>query len=307
MYTLAGVHWAFCIRYLRTGRHEASDFDSSYSKPSWGATISPIQMNPAEGTDPFKDHIQPCFTAQNGALSAMVFINMLVNDTIVIWRAHILWPHNRRYRIISCLLIFAMGLSFAFSMLSIIYTQAGRNPLQRHNSNNSLSVDLSFGISWLSNVWATRLTRLKTLEHYDEVQRVIPVCHYHTPTEKVLGLFLRSGLTFTFLWTLLLLVTILDHMVPTNNIRVHRIIDVIIFAAPIQIAGMYPTILTILVAKTESFAGRALDYSDIPTPLLSPVDEAPSTGRLPLPESFEDEDHEGDSVTLLLLHPGSSA
>lgn len=70
---------------------------------------------------------------------------------------------------------------------------------------------------------------------------------------------------------------------------------------------MYPTILTILVAKTESFDGRALDYSDIPTPLLSPVDEAPSTGRIPLPESFEDEDHEGYSVTLLLLHPGSSA
>ena len=71
---------------------------------------------------------------------------------------------------------------------------------------------------------------------------------------------------------------------------------------------MYPTILTLLVAKTESYDRRTLHYSDIPTPLLSPVDNPPADQLQLIAE--ESPDSEGyandDSVTLLPLHTGPS-
>ncbi|KIP02032.1 hypothetical protein PHLGIDRAFT_122826 [Phlebiopsis gigantea 11061_1 CR5-6] len=228
--------------------------------------------------------------------STLLAVNIVLGDSIVLWRACAVWRHKRLVHIISVLLMVATVVTLSLSTwqgsclanMTSKLTQISSFPLVAAQSDvyNLIEIDAignefddtfgaaSIGLSWASNLWATGLLSLKAWKHHSVMKSDFAQSGFHSRSEKVLFFFVESGALYVGLWTMLLAASIIEwnHRAVTSAFM--EVVLILKSSLLIDFIGIYPTALIVLVAFTRSHYEHTLRYSAVPTPHL--VSAAPS-------------------------------
>ncbi|KAJ6556124.1 hypothetical protein B0H19DRAFT_1029182 [Mycena capillaripes] len=171
---------------------------------------------------------------------AFFWINMIIGDTIVIWRVWVIYFRTRWIILLPCILLFASIFFAVFDLLClsgsglVIHTvlAGGQQVCQRVEV-------VPWTLSLATNALCTVLIGFKFWEH----RRVICGLHLsRSITNQILSLLVESGFIYCLLW-LLQVACFFD--VPRDS----RAGYLIKFASGLgkQLSGMYPTLIITIV------------------------------------------------------------
>lgn len=196
---------------------------------------------------------------------ALFMLNMLIGDTVVIWRAYVIW--DKRVTMILfpvvCLLA-ALG----FAITDVICLHASDSP---HSSTIPVgsrvcvwAEPISWGLSLLTNILSTSLIAIKAWLLRQAFKEVMGPHSRKTWAQRVLILLVESGFIYCLFW-IGEIVLFLDFD-ETSNLQ--YLWD---FFAAIgdQISGIYPTAIIVLVSLQKSFVETTM--SSIPIPSDAPM------------------------------------
>lgn len=205
-------------------------------------------------------------------MSVLLSANVALSDVIVLWRALVLWSRHRAILAFSAVLM--LGTVVLFVWNAAIYYRPGH--VDAHVST------VAFLASWLTNLWATALVACKTW-HY----RRAVVAHLRAPlrtrAERALLLFIESGVLYCLFWVPLIAASILvsadwgaaSHLRALARAgqavhfsgaqRLLQAMDTLATGALVDIVGIYPTAVVLLVELSGRAAERVLSARDMPT------------------------------------------
>jgi len=266
MYASAAIHWAFSLQPLLTAsasrRATISTVIASCTSPVLAdcpkLTASRIGFGVAHmGADPF---------AWGGVEVSLVVLNFLLSDAVVLWRAWILWERSLPIKMFSLMLYFStLGMSVAH-----IYI-----PLHERSMDKLIEGDLfvldqwglaTLVLSLVTNVWATFLIALKCWHHRREIRNFLEGAASTTSfVERVCLLLIETGIFYVAVWVFYLYASIAAHSGASNVF-----IDLMIYGL-IQLVGIYPTIIIILVSLGQTRAEHDLLHRGAPS--LAPPDD----------------------------------
>ncbi|THH16854.1 hypothetical protein EW146_g3859 [Bondarzewia mesenterica] len=127
----------------------------------------------------------------------------LLGDAIIIWRAWVLYPNNKKP------VIATVGLLICATKL-------------------------------MANIMAVSLIGYKAWKYRQEIKNNLDN-HKKTQIEKILALLVESGILYCFIW----IVNIIMDFNASNDVDV-------LFGVCVQIAGIYPTIIVVLVSHQNT-------------------------------------------------------
>lgn len=162
-------------------------------------------------------------------------MNYVLSDTVVAWRAWVLWQHNTRISIIPFVPLLG---SFVSAVVSAVYKVKG------FKSQATDSLFAAWVLSLATNVAATILIACKAWRH----RRMIKSYLAHgglrrTQMEKIFALLIESGALYCVLWVLLITTRFSVVSAPECEL---------IQDASVQIAGIYPTVIVVLVTLQKT-------------------------------------------------------
>ncbi|KAI0056908.1 hypothetical protein BV25DRAFT_1920556 [Artomyces pyxidatus] len=191
-----------------------------------------------------------------GAVS--VRINYILSDAIVVWRALTLWSSDRR--VLFILLIFMLGtIAAAGSDLGLSLSQLFDTHdvvEDQSNAKQGRRALILVGPTLATNVCATLLIAYKAWSYRVFVKAHLNEDSAATKVEKIFALLVESGVAYCVMWILYILAAFRVFPGPGPSIM-----DGIM----VQISGIYPTIIIILVclqkSPVEKYATQELDRS----------------------------------------------
>ncbi|KAA1469630.1 hypothetical protein DENSPDRAFT_634201 [Dentipellis sp. KUC8613] len=161
-------------------------------------------------------------------------VNYFLSDIIVIWRAWLICERNTR--------LFLLPLLCSAGVIVLIIVSIAFEPSPAragYGSGFVISMDTliaSFGLTILSNLWVTSLTAWKAWKYRRFIRSQFVEGSTRTNSEKVLALLVESGALYLCIWVAYLTVFLTD----TDA-------SAIFDGAIIQLVGIYPTIIIVLV------------------------------------------------------------
>ncbi|GJE87222.1 hypothetical protein PsYK624_033050 [Phanerochaete sordida] len=208
------------------------------------------------------------------ASGAPVLMNGLLSDIVVVWRAWVLWPRSRAVQIVSVLFLLAYT---AMSVWSLAVHHTGSR-----FSASPVPVPLA---AWLANLWALGLVGIRAWQNRQRVRAHLCIS-FRTSTERVLLLIVESGVLYCVFLGLITITGVLNFLaayvpalVAFRSSSLSRAFDVIEAGCLIDITGMYPTVVILLVELSNNYAQRALSVNDVPTlPLRCTARARPTLG-----------------------------
>ncbi|GJE87221.1 hypothetical protein PsYK624_033040 [Phanerochaete sordida] len=235
--------------------------------------------------------------------SAPVTVNSILGDVVVLWRAWALWPRSRIVKIVSVLLIVSCTAMSTWNTVA-------KYTFRIYDSSPATLP------SWFANLWATALIGSRAWQHRRHV-----LVHLHSSfrssTERVLLLLVESGVLYCLfgaLFTLPSIVNFLADFVPAlrafEATPFSRALYVIEAGPLIDILGMYPTAVILLMELSNHYAHRALSANDMPTlPLPCPAGPARTCAPpwAPVVEGTAPCDPAGENLHLRLSEAVSSS
>ncbi|KAJ8089137.1 hypothetical protein PM082_014385 [Marasmius tenuissimus] len=173
------------------------------------------------------------------AIQVMLPLETVIGDAIVLWRAWKLCAENRRLVLVPLVLLLATtGCSLAF-----LGCYARNNwPVITPDTCNRLQIS-TFSLSMAANLTGTLVIGYKVWVYRRAVREYLGQCRQRTRAEKVLMLFLESGIVYSILWIIQLVVVLL----PPPNIFAGQVVQQIFTTSSIQMVGIYPTLLVVLI------------------------------------------------------------
>ncbi|THH10903.1 hypothetical protein EW146_g8227 [Bondarzewia mesenterica] len=169
-------------------------------------------------------------------------INFLVGDSIVIWRVWILYDGKRKVMIVPIIpLIIATVTTFLVGGLqSRVFSTNVEDPNDIYNVLAFWFQVATYGLELATNLAATSLIAYKAWKHRKLIKSALGP-RKKTKVEKVLALLVESGVLYCILWILLIGFEfvppgIANYFTPTAA----------------HIAGMYPTVIVILVSIDQT-------------------------------------------------------
>ncbi|GJE87223.1 hypothetical protein PsYK624_033060 [Phanerochaete sordida] len=222
----------------------------------------------------------PAITSFQQTLGALLSVNIALSDAVVLWRAWVLWSRTRLVQIVSSVL-----------MISTVVLFFCNSALYYEKSDVYIST-IAFLTSWLTNIWATVLVASRTWQHRRLVKAQLRTT-FRTTAERVLLLFVESGLFYCLFWAPFVtasFIVLADvnayvalrqladsgqviHFTAAQNV-VHAM-DILAMSCLIDIVGMYPTSVILLVELSNEYARRTLSVNGVPTLLPRPNIAAP--------------------------------
>ncbi|KAJ7896947.1 hypothetical protein B0H13DRAFT_816949 [Mycena leptocephala] len=177
-------------------------------------------------------------------MEALFMFNMVVGDTVVIWRAWILYQRTIWVVAIPC---FMLLMSFIFNVIDITcLTGAGWTDQSTVASGGAVCAHAeltSWAFSFVTNATCTILIGYKAWHHRRSMRSLNVVGNpRRLSADKVLSLLVESGFIYCLFWlTQLILFVDVDRRKP--------IAYVYFFFAGMgdQISGMYPTLIIVIV------------------------------------------------------------
>ncbi|KAI0313217.1 hypothetical protein OF83DRAFT_573163 [Amylostereum chailletii] len=240
MYALSAAIWAI-------GVHSAW-YDLS--------TIIPLDLAGGEGGAPGNDsNFSTGFVAD--VLAAVVSI---INDSIVLWRACVIWGMHKGMCIFSVVLILVQICSWVVYTIGIVVfdtvpvTPAFFRPLGSPSAFDDLTA-LAFSVSLAANVWATAMVAYKTWKHRRDVRRYLNNRTRKSAVEAVFLLLVESGVVYALLWIVYTISEIAGNSdpvstVPTSNAALT--VELVSLSGRNQIPGIYLTAVILVVAFQQS-------------------------------------------------------
>ncbi|KAL0058816.1 hypothetical protein AAF712_014484 [Marasmius tenuissimus] len=179
------------------------------------------------------------FTHFGSAVQVMLPLETVVGDAIVLWRAWKLCTGNKRLVFVPMLLLLATtGCSFAF-----LGCYAKNDwPIINPDSCNRLQIS-AFSLSMATNLTGTLVIGYKVWAYRQTVGEFLGQCRQRTRAEKVLVLFLESGVVYSILWIIQLVFVLM----PPVETFAGQVIQQAFYASSIQMVGIYPTLLVVLI------------------------------------------------------------
>ncbi|KAM5541614.1 hypothetical protein V8D89_004804 [Ganoderma adspersum] len=189
---------------------------------------------------------------QSHIVSLVLAIIVTVGDTIVWWRVCILW----RKKLVLALGAVLMGSTFVFGIVSAIHEQIIDDipPLLAYGD---VYGGISTFLSLLTNVIATSLIGRTAWKH----RKLLRQCpdyatgRWSTPTMKVLTLLLESGVVYSVILLMAMIVIILLHSKLAGTPGVAEFLsrtNLFFTGCFAMILAIYPTIIIFIVALNRS-------------------------------------------------------
>ncbi|KAI0315435.1 hypothetical protein OF83DRAFT_1173832 [Amylostereum chailletii] len=254
MYACAAMHWALRLR-------------------SFYKLISPSVYTLDEV---FSGALDQCVPA------ALLVVDILLSDGIVLWRAWILWHHNRYVQVVSTILLISTLALSAHNSHTVCKSKTF-NLLPSQSQASAIPSDDVFGasafaLSLFTNLWSTSLVGCKAWSHRRAVHANLQRGSTRTRTEKIMALLLESGAVYCVLWIFVVAYTLKKVMATSfpygGPAEVITAGDNFVKGALIQLVGIYPTVVIVVVCLEKAHCDRQFAY-----PLPVPVRPEVSTIR----------------------------
>ncbi|KAJ7613727.1 hypothetical protein DFH06DRAFT_1063711 [Mycena polygramma] len=173
-------------------------------------------------------------------MEALFMFNMVVGDTVVIWRAWVLYPRTLWVVAIPCVMLL---MSFIFSVVDLTcLTGAGWSSLTSVASGGAVCSHaelISWAFSFGTNATCTILIGYKAWHHRQSMKSLNT---RRTSTNKLLSILVESGFIYCLFW-LTQLILFFDISRHSPAVYVYEL-----FASMgDQISGMYPTLIVVIV------------------------------------------------------------
>ncbi|KAI0320552.1 hypothetical protein OF83DRAFT_1169255 [Amylostereum chailletii] len=284
----ATTHWASQLRYLLDFANIMSRAESVTS-----TCLSGIQNGTAcaGGMFPGVDNadkisgnpLEVCVP------TVVLTINIVLSDAIVLWRAWILWSRNRVLSALSIALLVATLVTAAIDTHSACTGSSGQ---LFGGDKVGLAV---FILSFVTNVWSTSLIGFKAWQHRRVLKENLQAGSARTRVEKVLALLVESGAVYCVIWAYLVTYQIVGYFedlntAPASTLRFNKTGWNLLTGGLIQLIGIYPTIVVVLVCLEKTHCDRNFTY-DQPHQPGNPLPIAP---RIPLRHITVDLDSHAD-------------
>ncbi|KAI0747355.1 hypothetical protein BC629DRAFT_1610630 [Irpex lacteus] len=240
MYAMATAHWGILLGLWRKASmlNEANFLESIQSilgnssdyiaECALEDSIEIIAASPSNPLNPLGIVLPTC------APTSTVTVNIILSDAIVLFRACTIWNHKRAIKAVSVVLF-------------VILLAASIVNLWSSCAIGGASGDCTFcGIfglpaicsSLLVNLWATATIGFMAWTHKRTVKNYLTTGNTQTRAEKLLALFVDTGVLYSALWAFLVASLSTIPLVPlffqTTSL--------------IQLVGMYPTLLVVAVS-----------------------------------------------------------
>ncbi|KAF7369739.1 hypothetical protein MVEN_00305500 [Mycena venus] len=241
-------------------------------------------------------------------MEALFMFNMVVGDSVVIWRAWVLYQRTRWVVLIPCTMLL---MSFIFTVIDLTcLTGAGWSNQSAIASGGAVCTHaelISWAFSFVTNATCTILIGYKAWRHRRSMKALnIAGNQRRLSTDKMLSILVESGSIYCLFWlTQLILFVDVDRRKP------------IIYAYELfasmgdQISGMYPTLIIVIVNFHQTIWEAPSTTVNLGTSTgsraLSTVQWAPGNKRsVPTETLFSERDNAStqlDSMALKELDP----
>ncbi|KAI0252404.1 hypothetical protein BJV78DRAFT_353723 [Lactifluus subvellereus] len=167
------------------------------------------------------------------------FVNYILSDCIVLWRAWVLW--NRRFILFIPPLIFMLS-TLAISVASAVFAYEGSE------TNSVRKTDISYTLRWCAwglsistNAWATCLIFILAWEYRRFLRSQFGKENATSKAESALAFLVESGALYLCIWlTFITITAVAPHVVAFFRISF------------VQIVGIYPTAIFVVVTMRMS-------------------------------------------------------
>ncbi|KAI0084288.1 hypothetical protein BDY19DRAFT_540886 [Irpex rosettiformis] len=249
MYMVSTAHWGTSVRWWQ---------ETSQSQE--GRLLTSIESALTGRETTCSSFVTPQYKADLGwvrslslptrALTALLTVNVILSDAIVLFRACTILDGKRAVRAISVVLFVIL---LGFSGYNIYVTCVGRFGTAAMCSFCSYGGVMVVSASWVLNVWATAIVGYKACVHKRMVRNFFAQAdNTRVRPERVLTIIVDSGLLYCALWTIVMASELI--VGPAGSVILLSLQN----GCLIQLVGMYPTIL-VTAAAFERLQGSQAD------------------------------------------------
>jgi len=176
-------------------------------------------------------------------MEGLFLFNMVVGDTVVIWRAWVLYTDRLWFLAIPCLML---TMSLVFAIIDITCLAGSGSTVQSSIAAGGALCQHSELISWafslVTNVSCTVLIGMKAWEHRRSMRALMTGTSTRTTSERILSLLVESGFIYCLFW-LTELILFFDISRDSPAFYLWQL-----FASMgDQISGLYPTLIVVIV------------------------------------------------------------
>ncbi|EJD06700.1 uncharacterized protein FOMMEDRAFT_63622, partial [Fomitiporia mediterranea MF3/22] len=175
--------------------------------------------------------------------NALVLVNYIVTDSVVVWRAWVLCKNSGTS-------IFVIPFLFlACTSVSVVATIGLRVTMDVRPVDLNRAIDISqianLVLSLITNISATSIIGFRAWQHRQSIRTMISrERETSTKVERILTLLVESGLIYCISGVIVLIASVI-------RLPYHTLGDVYT-PVHVQVAGIYPTIVLILVSQQRS-------------------------------------------------------
>ncbi|KAJ6481058.1 hypothetical protein C8R45DRAFT_780492, partial [Mycena sanguinolenta] len=181
-------------------------------------------------------------------MEALFMFNMVVGDSVVIWRAWVLYPRARWVIALPCLMLL---MSLIFSIITVFcLTGAGfsnQTALAAGGGVCDHAELISWAFSFVTNATCTILIAHKAWLHRKLTKSLGSIASARMSTNRILSVLVESGFIYCLFW-------LTQYILFVDVSRNSPIIYLYELCAGMgdQISGMYPTLIIVIVNLHQS-------------------------------------------------------
>ncbi|KAF9266763.1 hypothetical protein L218DRAFT_749315 [Marasmius fiardii PR-910] len=237
------------------------------------------------------------FRYVGAALEVIVPLEIVLGDTVVFWRAWALCAVHRKIAFIPLLLLIG---TMACSLTYLGCYAMKDWPLIPPETCNLIKIP-AYSLSMATNIAGTLVIAYNFWRSRQAVGKYLRTRSHQDRTEKVFVLLIESGVIYSILWIVQLTLVLVD---PPPRTFAGQVVQQIFSAASIQLVGIYPTLLVILIyfqrslwdasGRTTAFVatGDSSEIESNDTLVGNPMRYSPSVllvipGRSPFVSRYE--------------------
>ncbi|KAI0310787.1 hypothetical protein OF83DRAFT_829511 [Amylostereum chailletii] len=201
--------------------------------------------------------------------TALLVLDIILSDAIVLWRAWIIWSHNRAIQTVSVVLITSTLVLSTLNSRNVcgvnsVQRPFGQVPVSASFSDGALGT-AAFTLSLATNLWSTCLVAYKAWRHRRFIKAHLQMGSTRTRTEKVMALLFESGIVYCLVWIFVVAYSV-NGLLPKrvgpqdDSEPITDAGDNFVKGAFIQLIGIYPTVVIILVCLERTHCDWNFTY-----------------------------------------------
>ncbi|KAJ7592103.1 hypothetical protein C8J56DRAFT_1024311 [Mycena floridula] len=269
-----------------------SMFVASTAQISMDLAFILIQL-PAAGFDP--PNVERPLIYMSIFIDSMTRLNYLIGDSIVVWRAWILWTNHSKVHMLLCICLFGTFVGVTVDLAFVILFDSSQfSDSPRFSSLLTRSLILLLPLFW-TNLISTLLIAYKVWEYKVEIKKNLGLSkNGRTKVERVLILLTESGSIYCFLW---LSILVLSSKTSYHESFSFALMGVIISELVAEKANLESTVTGPSFSQSIQFASRP----QMSTETHSDVLPGSTTSQIASVRPDPNRDDVSDSVTVLLV------